>query len=688
MRRRKRPAPSLISRLAAVVLSVILTTVCGAAAAQTVFSGINAEKLWQLVRPGQPVVSPDGKWVAFTVSAFAPGATLPSVDIWLADAAGRDEPRQLTRNSGADFHPAWAPDSSSIVYAAVVEGSALSQIFLLNLRGGAPMPLTDLPTSASNPRFSPDGKTVYFQAGTYPQVGSDLSQLPAAVTEAKQRFQYARASDTAIVGSGQNSPEQIQHIFSLDLASGIARDLMPGVRGTGNVVPFSWDLSPRGMWLAYTANSSAPPYRRRNSDVFLMSLETSEVTNVSADNPGEDVRPVFSRGGGELLYARRERPDALDEFRTLVSYSHRLGKTRAITEPLQLSPEQWITSSDGSQVYFLAQQRGRRTIFRIGIGGGKARALTDSGSFSALTMDSKDRIFVRYETLIEPPILQRLDRDGRHPVALTRFNDLELQNTRQPKAGEWTFTAPDGQTIHALMVYPPGWQPQAPGPVIVALHGGPHAAWLDEFNRRWNLALMASQGYLVVALNVRGSTGYGQEFASALNGDPLTLPASDTLAAVQALLREPFVDPNAMALVGGSFGGMLALSVLSQTDQFSAAVVHAPVVEKSFIYASDHPWGRHITWGPPPWHDGAEIAGQSSLQQLGDIRTPVLALHGEADTRVPSAHSRLLHNALSERGIPSRIVLFPDEGHIISRPPAAGIWWQELFSWLQKHGVK
>lgn len=679
---------SAFQRLTAMVWFVAMMTVCAAPAAQTVFSGLTAERLWQLVRPGQPVVSPDGKWVAFTVSAFADGATLPSVDIWLTDSAGRDEPRQLTRNSGADFDPAWAPDSHSIVYAAVPEGKALSQIFLLNLRGGAPQPLTDLATSASKPRFSPDGKSVYFQAGTYPQVGADLGQLSMAVSQASKRLRYARASDTAVIGSANAPGEQVQHIFSLDLASGVVTDLMPGVGGTGDVVPFTWDLSPGGQWLAYTANTSPPPYSRRNSDVFLMSLETAEVTNVSADNPGEDSRPVFSRGGGELLYGRRERPDALDEFRALMVYSHRQGKKRSLTDPKQLSVEQWMTSSDGSQIYFLAQQRGRRAVFRVGASGGKARPLTDSGSYSALGIDNKDRLYARYETIITPPVLHRLDRDGRHSVALTRFNELEVQNTRQPRVGEWTYTAPDGQSVHALTVYPPGWQANAPGPVVVALHGGPHGAWLDEFNRRWNLALIASQGYLVVALNVRGSTGYGQAFASAVNGDPLTLPASDTLAAVQALLAEPYVDANAMTLVGGSFGGMLALWVLSQTNQFAAGVVHAPVVEQSLVYGSDHPWGRHITWGTPPWREGVAAAGQSPLRNLGKIQTPVLALHGEADTRVPSAHSRLLHNALADRGVPSRIVLFPDEGHVINRPPAAQIWWQELFSWLQKHGAK
>jgi len=137
---------------------------------------------------------------------------------------------------------------------------------------------------------------------------------------------------------------------------------------------------------------------------------------------------------------------------------------------------------------------------------------------------------------------------------------------------------------------------------------------------------------------------------------------------------------------------MLARGVRSETTSFAAAVVHAPVVEQTLIYASDFPWGRHQTWGPPPWQTGRDGRqskdswfDRSPLARLGNVNTPMLALHGEADWRVPSAHSRLLHNVLTERGIPSRLVLFPGQGHVINHPPASMVWWQELFSWLQEH---
>ncbi len=632
------------------------------------------------------MVSPDGNWVAFTLTAYAPGATLPSVDIWLADNSGRDDPRQLTRNAGTDFDPAWAPDSRSIVYAAVPEGANHSQIFLLNLRGGAPQPLTDLPTSASKPRYSADGTMVYFQAGTYPGLDVQSAALKTALADSSSRRQFAKGSNTRVMGGPDQDPNLVQHVFSLDLETQQIRDVMPGQGGTGNVVPFDWDLSPGGAWLAFTANTSPPPYRRRNSDVFLLSLADSTVTNITANNPAEDSLPVFSRAGDDLLYARKSRVDALDEFRTLVRYSHRRGVTKAITDPSLLSPEQWVTSKDGKSVYFLAQQRARRTLFRIGIGGGKARALTGPGSYDGLALGAKDAVYLTHETLLQPPSLQRLDSNGLHPVSLTRFNDGQLQNTRQPKSDEMTFSGADGQEIHALVVYPPGWRETEAWPVVIALHGGPHSAWLDEFSWRWNLALMASRGYLTVALNVRGSTGYGQDFASAVNGDPLGITAADTLAALAQLQQQPYVDPQRVALVGGSFGGMQTLWVLGESTEFSAAVVHAPVVEQAMVFASDFPWGRLTTWGNPSWLTGAPGSRpRSPADRLGLIKTPVLAMHGELDTRVPEANSRFLHNALTEQGVASRLVLFPSQGHLINSPPASKIWWEELFAWLDIH---
>ncbi len=676
--RRRRSTRRLLLALAA----ALNLAVCVAPAAQTVFSGLTPDRLWQLVRAGAPAVSPDGKWVAFTVTAFAENADLPSVDIWLVDSAGKDEPRQLTRNAGVDFDPAWAPDSRSIVYAAVTDDSPHSQIFLLNLRGGAPQPLTDLPTAATRPRFAGASDTVFFQAATFPGIGSDFETLRERVEDSERRRRFARATDTRVVGTYEQDPELIQHVFSLGLDTGVITDLMPSVAATGSVVPFEWDLAPNGRYLAYTANSSPPPYVSRNSDVFLLNLESGEATNLTSANPGSDTRPVFSRAGDSLLFGQRRRPDALDEFRSLIRHDLRSGKNTAVTNSEQLSPERWVTSSDGRQIYFLAQDQGQRKVFRVGAAGGKARPLTNDGSYSGLRAGADDELFLLHESLLEPPAIHRLDENARHPRKLTRFNEAFLQNTRQPQVGERRFPVADGSQIHAFTIRPPGWRESVRWPVIIALHGGPHGAWLDEFNWRWNLALMASRGYLVVALNVRGSTGYGQAFASAINGSPLELPSADVLAAANALAEEPFVDPQQIMVVGGSYGGLLALWVLSQSDQFARGVVHAPVVEQRIIYGSDYPWGRELTWGMPPWRGGAR-APASPSERFQQIRTPVLALHGEADTRVSATHSRLLHNVLTDLGVPSRLVLFPDEGHSISRPNAAKIWWQELFSWLE-----
>ncbi|MEM9183636.1 MAG: S9 family peptidase, partial [Pseudomonadota bacterium] len=645
--------------------------VCVAPAAQTVFSGLTPDRLWQLVRAGEPAVSPDGKWVAFTVTAYAENADLPSIDIWLVDSAGKDEPRQLTRNAGVDFDPAWAPDSRSIVYAAVTDDNPHSQIFLLNLRGGAPQPLTDLPTAAVRPRFAGSSNTVFFEASSYPDVGADFEAVGQRVAEAERRRRFARATDTRVVGSDGRDPQLVQHVFSLGLDTGLITDLMPTAASTGTVVPFEWDLSPNGRFLAYTANTSPPPYVSRNSDVFLLDVESGETNNLTAANPGSDIKPIFSRAGDALLFGQRRRPDALDEFRTLLRHDLRSGRNTKLTDPGRLSPEQWLTSEDGRQVYFLAQEQGRRKVFRVGAAGGKARALTDEGSYSGLHAGADNELFALHESLLDPPAIQRLDENGRHPRQLTRFNEAFLQNTRRPEVGEQRFSSVDGTEIHALVVRPPGWRSSVRWPVVIALHGGPHSAWLDEFNWRWNLALLASRGYLVVALNVRGSTGYGQAFASALNGSPLALPAEDVLSAASQLADEPYVDPQKIMLIGGSYGGLLTLWAVSQSDRFARAVVHAPVVEQRMIYGSDYPWGREVTWGRPPWRqpstEGDPKLTASPSDRFQNIRTPVLALHGEADSRVSATHSRLLHNVLTDLGVSSRLVLFPEEGHSISR---------------------
>ncbi|MEM9531117.1 MAG: S9 family peptidase [Pseudomonadota bacterium] len=652
------------------------------ASAQPLFSAFTPARLWQMVRVGEPEVSPNGDWIVFTITAWGPEAALPSVDLWLADSRGRDAPRQLTRSAEADFDPTWAPDSRSIVYAGYAEGSEASQLFLLDLRGGAPQPLTAFPTSVSRPRYLPDGEGLVFEARTWPDVGADLDALAARVSAARKETTWARVSES--IAGGELLEGSARHLFRLSLASGEIADLTPTLDQRTNVSPFTWDLAPNGKYLTYAANTAPAPYLPRNSDVFVQALDDPRPRNLTEANPGADFRPMFSSDGTAVIFGRRQEPDALDEFNTLIRHQLRGDEQKAITDPALLSPTRWLTSSDGRQVIFLAQQRGRRLPFRVSISGGRARPLADRGSFSGLTRDDEDTLYFLHESLLKPPDLYRADADVRHWKKLTLFNQLYQQNTRLGDYAEFDFGTANGQSLHGFLLRPPGFNETRRWPLLVLLHGGPHSAWLDEFGWRWNLSLLATAGYVVAAPNVVGSTGYGQAHASAINGDPITRPVEDVAQVIRQLRALPYVDRSRVAVLGGSYGGMLAGAALTVVPELSAGVVHAGVFDPSLVYGSDFVWGRDRTWGPPPWR-GGRLPANAPVLAAERISTPVLLLHGENDRRVPPVHAQLFHRALVGRGVPSRLVLFEETGHVVNQPQTARRWWREIFDWLGRY---
>ena len=639
-----------------------------------------------MARVGPPKVSPDGRWLVFTLLRHPSGADQPYVDLWLVATNGREPPRQLTRNPGPDFDPAWSADSDSILYASQREESP-PQIYLLNLRGGEPLPITRFPTGASRPRWRHGARSIVFEALTYADLNDNTEALTVRNSKSRESRVIAEATEARIIrrGSHAYSDKLVTHLFEQNLDTGQVVDLMPRFTGSARITEFLWDISPEGSRIAFSTNSSAPPFASINRDVYLLDLAQQEIVNLTAVHQADDFGPIFSPGGNYLLYGRRHTQDSLAEFTELVSYSLRNREHKAVTNPQLLSPEYWQYGKNGRQIYFQAEAEGKRNTYRIGAGGGKARIVVAGGDTSHLSIGPKGALYYVYQSFFRPPAIHSSDANGRHPHQLTFFNTALMQSTRFGSSREFSYLGANAESVHGYLLLPPGFREDRSWPLVIALHGGPHASWLDSFQTRWNLPLLSSPGFVVAALNVHGSTGFGASFANSVVGNPIEPAAQDVLAALPFLARHPFIDAERIAVVGGSYGGYLSAWLLTQSKRFKTAVIHAGVFDLVSQYASDFPWGRQHTYGSLPWEDPKELSRWSPSYRADQIRTPVLLLHGERDFRVPVSQSLLFHNVLTGRGIPSRIVLFPNESHNINGREQAQIWWQEVFQWLHRH---
>ena len=662
---------------------LILSLISATVAAQGGFSLMTPDRLWDLYQVGRPVVSPDGEKIIFTVSRQVHGSPKMQTNLWLVDVDGARSPRQLTRSLQADFDPAWSPDSREIVYASV-RGGQPPQAFILNLGGGEARQVTRFPTGISRPRFSPDGKRLYFQAVTYADVNDDLERLDIRLAGQNRELIESYSTDGYVsVIDGTPVPlDRVNHVFEIGIDGENLRDLTPGLDSSAAAGDFYWDLSADAGALVFSAPDARFPDLSVDHTLFLVDVDTRTRKELTGDLRGSTFDPKFT-SDGHILFGRRLTPEALHEHTRLFQYSPQDETFTELYAEQSLSPEEWLATPSGF-VYFTAEEHGKRNVYRIGRQGGKARVVIEGGAVNDLQMLKDGRIVFRRESISHPPELATTDADGNHMRQLTFLNQPLLEQTRIGSIREIEFPGAEGDTLHGFMTLPPGFHPSRVWPTIILLHGGPHRAWLDRFNWRWNYLTFASWGYVVVAINIHGSTGYGEAFAASVNGRALELGLEDIDKTARYLKTLTYVDRERIALAGGSYGGFLVNAMLSRKHDFCAMVSHAGVADALLQFSSDHPWTRKITYGGPP----TEVPEQtyralSPARGINKDSTPALFLHGMLDTRVPHQHSILMHNLLRQADVRSRLVLLPHTGHQLNDRVAASYWWEEVQSWIQ-----
>jgi dipeptidyl aminopeptidase/acylaminoacyl peptidase len=664
---------------------------------------MTAEDLWAMDRVGEPAVSPDGLRVAFTVTRYSVEENRGNGDLWVIAADGSGTPSRLTWNEGSDGSPAWSPEGDRLAFVSK-RGDAPPQIYLLPLAGGEAERVTDLPMAAGEPRWFPGGRRLAFLALTWPDLNDDLEAVKKRLDERKEDKTQARLSENRLLRFWDEwkTDGRAAHLFMVDLASRKVTDLTPGSRRLLGLQDLGeWDLSPDGLEAAISANSTDPPYPTLNYDLYLLPLDADgkpgELRNATAGNPADDTDPRYSPDGRYLLFGRHRRPDVDPDFVRLARYDRASGEVAGLTDAWDGEPGDWEVSPDGSTVFFHAEEKGRVNLYRMPIAGGSPEIVARGGTTAGVAVAPAAaaggaapsgsrtlRLVFRRDSITQPGELFALDLAGGEPRALTSFNAARLAGLDLGAVGEATVAGAEGHPLHMLLAFPPGFDPARKWPLLQVIHGGPHGASLDQFHYRWNAALFAARGHVVAMVNFHGSTGYGQAFAESILGNHGDRPFADVMAATDHLLAQGYVDAGRMAAAGGSYGGYLVAWILGHTDRFAALVDHAGVYDLRGQFASDSTWGRPTNYGAAPWTDPERVDRYSPSRYAPHFKTPTLVLHGEKDYRVPYTQGVNLYGVLQGKGVPSRIVIFPEENHWVLKPQAALLWWKEVFAWLDR----
>jgi dipeptidyl aminopeptidase/acylaminoacyl peptidase len=645
-----------------------------------------------------PQVSPDGTRVVYVHTTIDREANKSSSDLWMVPVNG-GEPKRLTTSSGNDSHPRWKPDGKMIAFTSDRGGP--SQIYLLPLDGGEARALTKLPIDVSGPIWSPDGSKLAFAAEVYTELSPEATaEKDKKIGEEKSNVKIFDRLMIRHWTSWDNGKRS--HIFVCDAETGEATDLTPSLKGNAPPGPFGgsddYTFSPDGRDVAFTAEPLKDHAWSTNTDIWVVPTSGGEPRNATEKNLGADAQPRYlddetlcclsqSRAGFEadqwILKLLSVGAFKFPEMTSSESFDRSIHSFRFSGK----TPGELLAAIDDRGTVPIVRSRilpkgeGLREL-------GPPEPVISGGMNSAFgEASSSGKIIFTHSDAAHPTELFVADSDGANRVQLTHHNDPLLSQIDLAAAEGFTFRGSDGDRVSGWLIKPPGFDRTKKYPVLFLIHGGPQGAWHDEWHARWNYGLFAAPGYVIVAVNPRGSTGYGQKFTDQISGDWSGRVYEDLMTGLDyALMTYDFLDESRVAAAGGSFGGYMANWIEGHTDRFRCLISHAGVYDLNGEYgATEELWFPEWEFGGTPWEKPETYRAQSPSMYAADFRTPMLVIHGALDFRVPDTQGIALFTALQRHGVPSRLVYFPDEGHWITKPANRVVWWNEVHEWLAKY---
>ena len=665
---------------------IVLLALCSAMA-QASGRRFTINDLLKVRRISDPQVSPDGRMIAFTITDPDKAANKPRTQIHLIPVEG-GEPRQLTSGEQSSESPRWSPDGKRLAYISD------SQVWTIDVASGEKKKITSVAISADVPVWSPDGKWIAFAAEVYPECTTEECNRKRAQAADESKVK-AKVADRLLYRHWKTWKEgKRSHVFVVNVETGAARDLTPG---DYDAPPFSlggppeYAFSPDSKELAFTRNTEKDEAISTNNDIFTVAVTGGEAKRITTDNRGADSTPVYSPDGRYIAYRSQPRAGFEADRWQLMLYDRQTNKARSLTEAFDLQVESVAFTPDSKKIYLTAGERGLQPIFTVPVSGGAVTKLISDGFNDDLkiTADGKWMIFTR-NTAARPTEIYRASADGSGASPVTKINDALIAGFNLKPAEEVSWQGAEDTRVSGFVVKPPDFNSSRKWPLLVLIHGGPQGAWNDNWGYRWNPQVFAAAGYVVFMPNPRGSTGFGQKFTDDISGDWGGRVFTDLMNGVAQVISLGYVDKERIGAAGGSYGGYMVNWIEGHNNdprfQFKALVSHAGVYNLTSMYgATEELWFTEWEFKGTPWDNPEMYTRWSPHMFVKEFKTPMLVIHGELDYRVPVGEGLQLFTALQRRGVESRLLYFPDEGHWILKPQNSELWYTTVLDWFSKY---
>jgi dipeptidyl aminopeptidase/acylaminoacyl peptidase len=661
----------------------LLVTVASLIAAQKLPFNVNA--LLQIQRISEPQLSPDGRQVVFTVQSPDLDKNARPKQIYIVPVSG-GTPRQLTQDGTQNERPRWSPDSKQIYFISNRGGT--SQIWAMEADGQGARQVTRLSTEAGGLLISADGKKLIFTSSVYPDCGADDACNQRKIDDDGKVKSKARQYTSLLYRHWTEwQTKRRTHLMSANIDGTLLQDLTPG---PADVPPFSlggpddYAVSPDSTEVAFAMNVDTDAANSTNSDIYVTPIGGGDVKKITT-GLGADNSPSYSPDGKYLAFRSQARAGFESDRWRLMILERTTGRTTNLTESLDRWVEGYTWSPDSTRIFFTVQDRGRVGLQMIQASGGGVRTIiSGSASLDDVQFTGDGRTLIYTEQSGSKPVeIYRASSSGGTPIALTHLNDALLSRYAITPFEEFTVDGADKTRVHSFLLKPPDFSPSRKYPVLLLIHGGPQGEWGESWTYRWNAQVFASAGYIVVMPNPRGSVGYGQKFTDDISGDWGGKVYDDLMAVTDYVAGQPYADPDRIAAAGGSYGGYMVDWLLGHTTRFKAFVSHAGVFDlRSEAGETEELWFVNWEFKGMPWDNPEIYAKWSPSYFVKDFKTPTLVMHGEQDFRVPVGQGMQLFTALQSQKVPSKMVLFPDEGHWILKPQNSVLWYTQFLDWI------
>jgi dipeptidyl aminopeptidase/acylaminoacyl peptidase len=649
-----------------------------------------------------PQPSPDGRQVLYTVRTTDVTKNSRSARTYLVSTTG-GAARPFPGSDVSATEARWSPDGTHIAYIAD------DQLWVADPTGSNPKQLTNLTGGATGPVWSPAGDRIAFTSAVYPECSTDACNATREKSAAESKVK-AHVADHLMFrhwtawDNGERS-----HLFVVALDGMQPRDLVQGARYDIPPGPFGgsegYAWSPEGRELAYTAKDQGRA-DAWSTDLNLYTIPAAGGSPVviTAANKGADQNPVYSPDGRFIAYASQARPGFESDRWRLMLYSRADRSTRELLPAWDRNADAYFWAPNMSAIYVQTTDAGRDKLYRVRLASSTSPSgMRAAGAPELLVGDHNNASFVlagggRMLAWVRdaaqfPAEVYAGEIVPQGPVpahALSHENDSLVAQLALNPAEDYWFTGADGAREQGFLIKPPAWQPGRKYPAILLIHGGPQGAWLDQWHSRWNYQMFAATGAALVIVNPRGSTGYGQKFVDQVSKDWGGKVYTDLMRGLDAAIaRNSWIDTSALGAAGGSFGGYMVDWIAGHSSRFKALVSHAgPFNLENMSLATEELWFPDWEYGGPIWNPRAmatQYRVYSPHLYVKSFKTPTLVTGGELDFRVPYTEDLAMFTALQRMNVPSRLVIFPDEGHWIGKPQNQRLWWNEVQSWLEKY---